>query len=522
MERGLRRDLLIVAVVAAASLALRAAFALSTDLLQDEALYAWTGSQGIGFCPHPPALPVMIRLGQVVFGRGMLALRWGPLLWGTVAIALAYLAGRELYGGRAGVWAAGLLAACPIFVAAGTLAVPDGPLAALWLLAIFVGWRALKSGRPAWWLAAGLVLAAGLYTKYMMVLAVPAALAAMLATPEGRAQLRRPWPWAGVLLGVGLFAPVFLLWNSRNNWAAVRYHLVSRQHWTWKTDGVPEYVFGHLLFISPVLCAAGLAALVWAWRRGRAGDARGAWVAAFGLVPILFFLAPCVFTERFFTREHWDAIGYLGAILALAGWVSDPTAGERSARRRLRWGKVALGVAAVLSVGALLAGVLSGPTARLGMRPAMYRTLGWRELARHVDGVRRAHGADQLFLMGDSWITALCLDFYLGNDTHVYALPDRRNARYGLVEELQRWGLDWHSMVRDHAGQDGLFVEAYSRMRSRADQEPPPAGLQWLFGSVEPAGQFYVERGGRRLKRFGLFICRGLRADVGGEQYPAE
>jgi len=522
VERGLRRELLIVAAIAAASLALRTAFALSTDLLQDEALYAWTGSQGIAFCPHPPALPTMIRLGQVVLGRGMLALRWGPLLWGTVGVALAYVVGRELYGGRAGVWAAGFLAACPIFVAAGTLAIPDGPLAALWLLAMFVGWRALRSGRPAWWLAAGLVLAAGLYTKYMMALAVPAALAAMLATSAGRAQLRRPWPWAGVLLGVGLFAPVFIFWDSRNGWAALRYHLVARHHWTWKTDGVPEYVFGHLLFISPVLCVAGLVALLWAWRRGRAGDARGTWVAAFGLVPILFFLPPCILTERFFTREHWDAIGYVGATVALAGWVADPCAPERFAHRRLVWGKLAVGVAAVISAGALLAGVTSGATARLGMRPVMYRTLGWSELAQHVDAVRRANGPEHLFLLGDSWITALSLDFYLGNETHAYALPDKRNARYGLVEQLERWGLDWRTLVRDHAGEDGLYVEAYSRTRSRRAHDPPPAGLLWLFRSVEPAGQFYVERSGRRLRRFGLFVCRGLRADVADKQYPPE
>ena len=260
MSEQTRRELRIVAMIAAASLVLRGVFALSTDLLQDEALYAWTGTQGLSFCPHPPVLPLAIRLGQLLFGRGMLALRWGPLLWGTGAIIMGYVLGRELYGGRAGVWAAGLLAASPLLVAAGALATPDGPLLFLWLLFMYTGWRALRSGSPGSWLGTGAVLAAGLYTEYMMILAVPAVAAALLVTPEGRAQLRRPWPWVAACLGMVLFVPVFLVWDSRNDWTTLRYHLVSRHHWVWTTDGVQEYVLGHALFISPILFVAALVA----------------------------------------------------------------------------------------------------------------------------------------------------------------------------------------------------------------------------------------------------------------------
>jgi len=507
------RELRAVAIIAAISLALRAAFALSTDILPDEALYAWTGTQGVSFCPHPPVLPLVIRLGQVLFGRGMLALRWGPLLWGTGSIVLAYVLARELYGGRAGVWAAGLSAVCPIFLAMDTLATPDAPLEFLWLALMYTSWRALRSDGAGWWLATGAVLAAGLYSKYMMVLAVPAVGAALLSVPEGRAQLRRPGPWAAAVLGMLLFVPVFLLWDSRNEWTTLRYHLVSRQHWTWKTDGVMEYVLGHLLFISPVLCVGALVALGWAWRRRRHGDARRAWVAAFGLVPILFFLPPSIFTERFFTREHWDAVGYAAALVALSGYLTDTSAGERSVRRRLIWAKLGVGLAISISGVALVGGLVPNTAARLGIRSTMYRALGWRELASRVQDVLRQNGGERLFLFGDSWITALSMDFYMGGEQHVYTLPHKRNARYGLVEQLERWGLDWRSMVRDHAGQDGLYVHAYGKPRERNLERLPQAAVR-LFAHVERVDDFYVVRGGKRLKHFGLFLCRGLRSDV--------
>lgn len=520
MDKGMRRELAIVAAIAAVSLALRAAFALSTDLLPDEALYAWTGTQGISFCPHPPVLPMTIRLGQALFGRGMLALRWGTLLWGTAGIVMAYVLGRRLYGGRAGVWAAGLFAVCPLFLAAGALATPDAPLLVLWLLLMYTGWRAMESGGAAWWLATGVVLAAGLYTKYMMVLALPAGLAAMLVTREGRGQLRRPWPWVGALLGLAMFVPVFLLWDWRNDWTALKYHLVTRHHWVWRTDGGPEYVLGHALFISPVLWVGALAALLWAWRRWRGGDARGAWVAAFGLAPIAFFLVPSIFTRRHFTREHWDAVGYAAAIVVLAGYLADASAPERSQRRRRLWGNVGVGIALLIGGTVLLGALMPNATARLGVRPTMFRALGWRELSAHVRDVMREHEADHLLLAGDSWITALSLDFYLGGEAHVYTLPNGRNERYGLVEQIHRWGLDWQSLVGGHAGRNVLYVHAYDG----PEPDPTDYGLSVLprmFALVEPAGDFTVEAGGRQLKCFGLFICRGLRAEVAPGRGPA-
>jgi hypothetical protein len=42
-----------------------------------------------------------------------------------------------------------------------------------------------------------------------------------------------------------------------------------------------------------------------------------------------------------------------------------------------------------------------------------------------------------------------------------------------------------------------------------------------MFALVEPAGDFTVEAGGRRLKCFGLFICRGLRAEAAPGRGPA-
>jgi len=115
--------------------------------------------------PHPPVVPQMVWLFGELLGDGTFALRLGSLLCGTGSIVLAYLLGHDLYSGRAGLWAAALTASTPFLVAIHTVATPDSPLVFLWLLFMWVTWRAVQSGRTAWWLTCGVVFALGLYTS---------------------------------------------------------------------------------------------------------------------------------------------------------------------------------------------------------------------------------------------------------------------------------------------------------------------------------------------------------------------
>ena len=180
------------------------------------------------------------------------------------------------------------------------------------------------------WAGAGLVLAAGLLTKYVMVLAVPALVLALLGSRRGRAALKTPGPWLTILIGLGLFVPVFLWGDARQGWPTLRYHLAARHEWHVSTRAATMYVGGHLGAISPVLAIGILWAIVHWWRRR---TWRGLWLASFACVPIAFFLVPSLLTRRTMVRVHWDAPGYAAGILALALIL-----GGRGARRRQRTG----------------------------------------------------------------------------------------------------------------------------------------------------------------------------------------
>ena len=129
---------------------------------------------------------------------------------------LTGLLAREFGGGRA----AQLLAAASMAVSAILLAVGHllstttfdllGWTALSWLLV-----RGLRDGGPVW-LAAGAVAGVALENKLSPAFLLGAVLGGVLAVGP-RAALRSPWPWAGGLATLVLWAPN-LAWQAGHGW----------------------------------------------------------------------------------------------------------------------------------------------------------------------------------------------------------------------------------------------------------------------------------------------------------------
>ena len=519
MARVLRNEAAIVLAIAAASLLVRVAFAARCGIYQDEALH-WREAQhvGLSFSPQPPAASLGARLGLAVFGHGALGLRLGSLLWCTGSIALAYLLGRALYGPRAGLWAAAIFATCPLFFGTGCVTGPDSPLVFAWLLFLWTAWRAASGKSAWWWIVCGLALAAGLYAKYMMVLAIPCAFLALCAAPEGRALLRRPWPWLALALGVGLFAPVFVGWNWHHGWPAFRYHLAARHEWEFQPERIAKYLGAHAGAYAPLLFVGTWVGIVAAWRTWRRGEWQGAWLAAFSALPILFFLAPSVLTERKMLRVQWDEMGYATGAIALAAALSRD--GSRAQMRRL-WRRLA---GAGLGLGALIIGLFwvgslwpRVPMA-VGVRPPVRQALGWRELAQAVrEAPHPSSRPDEPLLVADSFATMLCVGFHLNRTAGMYALEHKRNAQYGVLGQLRGWRADERAFIEAMGRRPGpvLYLHDHRASGNRL-RAPEPTRMRRYFREVEPLETVTVAYGDRIHRSYGLYACRGWRGPAPG------
>jgi uncharacterized membrane protein len=125
-----------------------------------------------GLDVHPPLWGIVLWTDVRVFGDGELAVRVPSLVFGLVAIPLAYATGRELFDRRAGLAAAALTTAAPIAIWYSGEARMYSLYLLLSCLAIYAQARIFRRPSvPAWSLFA-LTCAALFYTHYFSVFQV--------------------------------------------------------------------------------------------------------------------------------------------------------------------------------------------------------------------------------------------------------------------------------------------------------------------------------------------------------------
>jgi hypothetical protein len=201
-------------------LALVPAFFISFD----EAKYLGIGAQiwaGNGpltafgglFLLHSPLWMTTVYAPEALLGID--AASWGHLLNAAAGMAVIGLAG--LMGGWSGP-ASGALAACLVLAftylqALSRTARLDVPAAALALLYLVVGWRAVRTGSVRWSAAAGATFAVAVLVKEIAIPLAPVPfLCGVLAGAPWR-QVLRSMGWTALVGAVGL-APWFLYYAA--------------------------------------------------------------------------------------------------------------------------------------------------------------------------------------------------------------------------------------------------------------------------------------------------------------------
>ena len=363
--------------------ALRLVLAAVLPLAPDEAYYwIWSRDLAPSYFDHPPMVAFWIRASTALVGQGALGVRlFGPLA-GLVGSLAVWRAAEDFLPDREGIGArAALLLNATMFLGIGVVVMtPDTPLLFFWTLALWALGRLHRTGKPGWWVVAGLATGGAMLSKYTAAL-LPASIGLwLILLPEGRAWLRRPAPWMALALAAAAFTPV-VEWNAANGWASFARQGGRTEVWhAGRALGfLGELVGAQIGLATPLvfaLCVAGVWALAkLAWRRGD---------SASGLL-VLMVLLPCaVFLEHALgdrVQGNWPAVIYPAAVIAAAAM---PGRFWRPAC----W----LGFAmAALIYAQALTGIVRLP---ITQDPTLLRLAGWQELAAQVAAAAREDGAD--------------------------------------------------------------------------------------------------------------------------------
>jgi 4-amino-4-deoxy-L-arabinose transferase-like glycosyltransferase len=381
-SRGVTSEPAIVAGLALLVLALHLATNGLYDFHRDSLYYmdsarhpAW------GYVDYPPVTPTIARLSLWLFGLSVWGLRLWPSIAGAVMVGLAALIARELGGGRPARLLAAIGAATSLVLLGANWLFQTVTFDELvWLSALLIIARLLRTGDRRLWLAVGVAIGIGLETKYTVVGLIAGFIAGTLVTPLRR-DLVTAWPWLGAGLALLIFLPN-LLWQVGNDWPSVQY--------TFNHKSSQSVDFSPLIFLAEQLALIGPLALP-VWLAGLY------WLLASPARRMLGVTALVTFLLYLFVGKSYY-VGPLHPFLIAAGACALEAWTLQSRRRLLP----ATGLALTLQALALLPIALPVlPEATMARSPlAQARTdfaatIGWHDLVSQVAGIYRGLPPDE-------------------------------------------------------------------------------------------------------------------------------
>jgi 4-amino-4-deoxy-L-arabinose transferase-like glycosyltransferase len=286
-----RLPLVGIAAVLVVAAAVRLVLLAGGQIDYDEGVY-WESLRALAaghplftsaYSSQPPAFLLLLVPGHLALGGSIAADRLTVLALAVVGVAAAGRAAWLLGGPWAGVLAAALLAADPLYLRQSVTLQADGPAVALALAGLALAAEARgRRDRPALVLAGacGAVLAVAVLCKLLAVAAVPAAAVVLVAPPAGR---RRSIGLLGAAVAGGVLASALALLPFAGAWPelwrqVVGLHLGAR---SLAAGGLDHDTVARGLPLA-VVGAAG--ALVGVWRAPLLAAAGSAWAAAAALL----------------------------------------------------------------------------------------------------------------------------------------------------------------------------------------------------------------------------------------------
>jgi 4-amino-4-deoxy-L-arabinose transferase-like glycosyltransferase len=234
------------------------------------------------FRAHPLLFQTILSLGYRL-GTGDLFARLLADLFGAGTVVVTFLTGKLLYGRRAGVIAALLLALMPYEVVVSRQVLLDGPMALFATLTLYLLARAILSSRLVYLYAAGGTMGLTALTKETGILMLGGAMVFYLLSPEIRIRGKHAAGATGLAAAIVLAYPLSLRFAAHTHAGQkyLVYQLFRRPNhsWSFYPTTVPQAM--GLLVVVAALAGLWLLRREISWRE----TLLLSWIAA----PALFF-----------------------------------------------------------------------------------------------------------------------------------------------------------------------------------------------------------------------------------------
>ena len=318
--RRSRVDWLLLGILALAAF-LRVWQLNRLGLNSDEAVYAGQGAAIANdgtlepffpaFRAHPLLFQTLLSVGDHLgilasFGRAVSA------LIGVATVGLGYGIGNLLYGRRAGLFTALILALMPYHVVVTRQILLDGPMVFFTTLTLYLVTRYAVTRREHWLYAAGAAMGLALMSKETSIVLLGSIYAFLALTPDIRVPVKRLLGSAAVMGAVVMVYPISLFLAGKSK--------TGGNYLAWQLFRRPNHDVGFYFEQVPVAMGLGVIALaaLGLWLLRKHGSWRETLLLAWIAVPVAFFqlwpvkgfqyllpVAPAVAVLASRTLAHW-------------------------------------------------------------------------------------------------------------------------------------------------------------------------------------------------------------------------
>ncbi|MEJ2695685.1 MAG: glycosyltransferase family 39 protein [Candidatus Sulfobium sp.] len=397
------------------------------DLSFDEAQYwEWSRRLDWSYYSKGPLIAYLIYVGTSLFGNNVFGVRIFAVLLSALSSIVIFLIGGNLYDKRTGLVSALLVQIVPLYSVFGMLLTIDSPFMFLWILSLFLFWKAAgrKTGRKAnrYWLLLGLSVGFGLLAKYTMAFFYLSAFLFMVFNKDSRKLFRTGGPYIAFAASLVVFSPV-VFWNAAHGWVTVK-HTAGQAH---LADGLRiswNHFFGflgsQLGVVTPILCVMIFVAL-WKMKRDKKGD----FLFWFSIPVIAFFVLKSIQGK---VQGNWALPAYATGFVGFAAYYFRDIGHARKSVKVLVTSAIVLSFA--VTVFAYVPSILNLP---LKLDPAK-KLQGWKELGEETSRIETGmSSAGPLFIFSDTYQIAGELAFYVKGNPVTYCVNlGRRMNQYDL------------------------------------------------------------------------------------------
>lgn len=377
-------------------------------LMFDESQYwFWAKHPAWGYYSKPPVIAWLIALSTSMFGDGNFGVKMlSPVILLATGFVLRATALRMGYDKRTAAWVMLTYLTIPFATSSAMFFTTDVPLDLCWAIAMYCILTAWQEQRGRYWVYAALAAGMGCLSKYTMVAFAASAFLAMVASPDLRPQLRKPWPWLAALIAAALFAPN-ILWNAQHQFVTFRHtddNVFSKAVEIYPVDML-EFIAAQFVVFGPILLVALVANLLSLLRTPKAQRSANAIILHSFVWPLA--VAGVIVSLLAGAQAHWISPVYLAGTLIVVPYLL---------QQKPRWLRASL-ILHLLLLLAFYAAPTVIPMLQLKHDP-LARAFAWNALADTVRPLAEAH-PDAVLMTNERKIAAAL----------TYQLRDLRGAQ---------------------------------------------------------------------------------------------